>query len=155
MATFDVTPLFRSTGVGIERAWDQLHTALSFDGTGYPAYDILQLGEDEYRISLAVPGFQQEEISVETRDRAVWVRGERRVDPHHNQYLYRGIGRQAFQRSFQLPEHVHVREARLEAGILHIELVRELPEALKPRRIEVQHADASRQPALEDASRAA
>lgn len=154
MATYDIAPLFRATAVGFDRAWEQLNTALHLDGAGYPAYNILRLAEDEFRISLAVPGFTDREISVETRAGAVWVKGERAVDPHHNQYLYRGINAQSFQRTFQLPEHVHVRGARLEAGMLHIDLVRELPEALRPQKIEVLSADADR-PALSDASKAA
>ena len=154
MATFDVTPLFRPTTIGFDRVWDPLNTALQRDGSGYPAYNVLRLADDEFRISLAVPGFREQEITVETREGALWVKAERGVDPHHNQYLYRGFDVQSFQRSFQLPEHVRVQGARLEAGMLHIDLVRELPEALRPHRIEVTSADA-RQPALEDASAAA
>jgi len=154
MATFDITPLFRTTAIGFDRAWDQLNTALHVDGSGYPAYNILRLADDEFRISLAVPGFTEPEISVETREGAVWISGQRAVDPNHNQYLYRGINAQAFQRTFQLPEHVRVKGARLESGMLHVDLVRELPEALRPHKIRVTSGDPSR-PAIEDASKAA
>jgi molecular chaperone IbpA len=154
MATFDITPLFRTTAVGFDRAWDALNTALHPDASGYPAYNILRLADDEFRISLAVPGFTEPEISVETREGAVWVKGERSVDPNHNQYLFRGINVQAFQRTFQLPEHVRVSGARLESGMLHIDLVRELPEALRPQKIRVTSGDAPR-PALEGTSKAA
>lgn len=154
MATFDITPLFRTTALGFDRAWDQLNTALHLDSSGYPAYNILRQAEDEFRISLAVPGFTEQHISVETREGAVWIRGERAVDPDHNQYLYRGINVQSFQRTFQLPEHVRVKGARLEAGLLHIDLVRELPEALRPHRIEVVNGNTAR-PVLEDSSKAA
>ena len=154
MATFDITPLFRTTAMGFDRAWDQLNTALHLDSTGYPAYNILRLAEEEFRISLAVPGFTEREITVETREGAVWVKGERGVDANHNQYLYRGINTQGFQRTFQLPEHVRVSGARLEAGMLHIDLVRELPETLRPRKIEIASGDTAR-PVLENASRAA
>lgn len=154
MATFDITPLFRTSTGGFDRVWDPLNTALHLDSSGYPAYNILRLGEEEFRISLAVPGFTDREISVETREGAVWVKGERAVDPNQNQYLYRGISGQAFQRTFQLPEHVRVQGARLEHGLLHIDLVRELPDALRPKKIEVVYGNAER-PALESASKAA
>ena len=154
MATFDISPLFRSTSVGFDRAWNQLNTVMSLDDSGYPAYDILRTGEEEFRISVAVPGFKQEDITIEARDGSVWIKGDRRVDPNHNGYLYRGIDLLGFQRTFQLPEHVKVRGARLEAGMLHVDLNRELPEALRPRRIEIETDDES-QPVLEDASRAA
>ncbi|MGD8418328.1 MAG: Hsp20 family protein [Pseudomonadales bacterium] len=154
MATFDITPLFRSTAVGFDRAWDQRNTALHLDSAGYPAYNILRTGDEEFRISLAVPGFTEREITVETREGTVWVKGERSVDPNHNQYIYRGIELGGFQRTFQLPEHVQVRGARLESGMLHVDLVRELPEALRPRKIEVTSGDAAR-PVLEDSSKAA
>ena len=138
MATLEVSPLFRSNSVGIERPWSGWQTALSLENSGDPAYNILKLDDDDFRISLAVPGFSQSEIVVESHDRTLWVKGEQGTDPHHNQYLYQGIGLRGFQRSFQLPEHVKVRSARLEAGLLHIDLERELPEALRPRRIEVE-----------------
>jgi molecular chaperone IbpA len=154
MASFDISPLFRSTSVGIDRSWHPFNTTMSLDQSGYPAYNILRTGEDEFRISLAVPGYTEDEITLETRDNALWVRGERKVDPDHNQYLYRGIDLQAFQRTFQLPEHVKVQGARLEAGMLHVDLRQELPEALRPRRIEIQTDDAAR-PVLEDSSKAA
>jgi len=154
MATFDISPLFRSTSIDFDRTWDQLHTALHRDSSGYPAYDILRVTDDEFRISLAVPGFTEKELTVETRDGAVWVKGNREIDPNHNQYLYRGIVMQAFQRTFQLPEHVRVQGARLRLGLLHIDLVRELPQALRPRHIEVEQ-EPSGQSVLQDTSKAA
>jgi molecular chaperone IbpA len=154
MATFDVSPLFRTTSVGFERPRDHWQTALNFDSAGYPAYDILKVADDEFRISLAVPGLTHDDITIETREGAVWVKGGRKVDPNHNQYLYKGIGLDGFQRTFQLPEHVHVKGARLEMGLLHIELVRELPEEMRPRRIEIS-SDTPSQSVLEDASKAA
>ena len=150
MATFEISP-FRSSSVGFDRPWDQWHTTMSHDA---PAYDILKTGEDAFRISLAVPGFNPEDITIETREGSVWIKGEHETQCDDAQYLYRSIGAQAFQRTFQLPEHVKVKEARLDMGILHIELVRELPEALRPRRIEIQHEDTPR-PVLEDSSKAA
>ncbi|XOV83215.1 MAG: Hsp20 family protein [bacterium] len=154
MATFDISPLFRSSAVGFDRAWNQMNTLMSLDHSGFPAYDILRMDEDEFRISLAVPGFKEEDITVETREGSVWIKGNREVDLNHNRYLYRGVDAQGFQRSFQLPEHVKVRGARLEAGMLHIELYREVPEALRPRRIEIETADAEKT-VLETTSQAA
>ncbi len=154
MATFEISPLFRSASIGIDRTWDPLHTAVHLDGTGFPACNILQLAEDEYRITLAVPGFTEAELHIETCDRVVWVKGSREVDPHHNQYLYRGIANQSFQRTFHLPEHVRVDKARLESGLLHLDLVREVPEELRPRQIEIQQDPQPRR-VLQDASKAA
>jgi molecular chaperone IbpA len=154
MATFDISPFFRTAAVGIDRTWDQLHTTMNLDRTGHPAYDILRMDEDEFRISLAVPGYRSDEISMETRNGSLSVKAERRADPQHNQYLYRGIGGHDFQRTFGLPEHVEVKNARLEMGMLHIDLVRQLPEHLRPRRIEIEQADDSLS-VLDDASKAA
>lgn len=140
-AAFDITPLLTSTSVAFERARDQLRTSMVLDQSGYPAYDILRTGEDTFRITLAVPGFSEQEIKIETRDGSLWVQGAPESDPEHNQFLFRGIPAQAFQRSFQLPEHVRVQGARLAGGLLHIELLRELPEALRPRTIEIQTTD--------------
>ncbi len=154
MATFDVSPLFRSATVGFDQTWPGLGTAFHLDTAGFPAYNILRTGDEEFRISLAVPGFTGDEVSVEYREGALWVKGEHKVDADHNQYLYRGIPTQAFQRNFQLPEHVKVSRARLEAGMLHVDLVRELPEALRPRRIEIQNDNQSAR-TLTDASKQA
>jgi molecular chaperone IbpA len=154
MATFDISPLFRSTAVGFDRAWNQLNTAVHLDSGGAPAYNVLRTGAEEFRISLAVPGYDASELTLETRERVLWVKGERGVDPDHNQYLYRGIDMGGFQRTFQLPEHVKVAGARLEAGMLHVDLVRDLPEALRPRRIEIE-AGESDEVLLESTSEAA
>ena len=154
MATFDISPLYRSSSVGIDRGWESPRTTLHLDAAGYPAYNILRIDDDEYRISLAVPGYSRSEISIETREGTVWVKGEPSTDPNHNQYLFRGFTLPAFQRTFQLPQYTRVKTARLDAGLLHIELVRELPEALRPQRIEVTSA-APESSLLEEASRAA
>ena len=90
MATLEVSPLFRSSSVGFERPWNNWHTAMNLDSSGDPAYNILKLDDDEIRISLAVPGYTQAEITIETRDGSLWVKGRHETDPHHNQYLYRG-----------------------------------------------------------------
>jgi len=135
MQTFDIKPLFQ-TAQSFDRIWDELNTSFSLDHRGYPDYNVLRTDETSLRISLAVPGYQQSEISVETHEGALWIRGRKDVDPHHNQYLYQGIRNQQFERSFQLPEHVKVTGARLEAGLLHIDLVKEVPEELNRRQIE-------------------
>ena len=137
MATLEVSPLFRSSSVGFERPWNVRHTAMSLDSSGEPAYNILKLDDDEFRISLAVPGLTEEQLTIETREGVLWITGKQELDPQHNQYLFRGIAMDGFQRTFQLPEHVKVKEAYLRAGMLHIDLYRELPEAMKPRRIEI------------------
>ena len=154
MATFDISPLFRSTAMSFERPWEHWSNALSGESSGYPAYNILKLNDDEYRLSIAVPGMSAQEISVESRENSVWVKGEREVDPNHNQYLHRGFGVQGFSRTFELPEHVRVKGATLKMGVLNIDLVRELPESMRPRRIEIQ-SDTHTQPVLQDSSRAA
>ena len=156
MATFDISPLLRPTLMGFDSALDTLHTAMQLDTAAYPPYNVLQLEEDAYRISLAVPGFSARELAIETRDGVVWIKGDPAVDPYHNHYLYRGIAAQRFQRTFQLPDHVRVKEARLEAGMLHVDLIRELPEELQPRRIEIEVETESRtRPTLEGTPRAA
>lgn len=135
MATFDIAPLFRSA-VGFDRVFDQLQSALR-DGDAGPAYDILKTGDEDYRITLAVPGYRSEDLTIESRDGALWISGRRQGDPDHNQYLHRGIGLDSFQRRFQLAEHVEVTGARMQNGLLEVELVRKLPEAMRPRRIEI------------------
>ena len=156
MATFDISPLFRSTAIGFDRGWQQLNRAVHMDNSGYPTYDILRTGDEEFRISLAVPGFKDCDISIETRDGALWVNGKREIDPDHNAYLFKGIEVREFQRSFQLPEHVKVTGATLEAGMLHIDLYRELPDALRPRRIAIQsESQSASEKVIQDHSRAA
>ncbi len=153
MQTFDISPLFRSSTGSLDRVWDTFNTSIGFESAGWPKYDVLKTADHEYRISLAVPGFSESEISVEVRDNRLWISGRKEADPNHNQYLFKGLRHQEFQRSFQLPEHVKVTGARLNAGLLHVELVREIPEELKPRRIEIQVAD--EKPPFEGQSEAA
>jgi len=151
MQTFDYSPRFRMTQP-FDRIWDQLHTAVHFDQSEFPEYDLLKTDEDNYCIVLAVPGFRQSEISMETRDRALWVSGRKEVDVNHNQYLFRGIPERQFNRCFQLPEHVNVTGARLEAGLLTIDMVRDIPEELQPRKIEIM---VDEKPVLKEAIKAA
>lgn len=136
MPGFDIGPLMRST-IGFDHLWRLLDSALQVDESGsYPPYNIEKIGEDRYRIVMAVAGFTPEDLEVTVEPNLLVVRGKRREDPNV-QYLHRGIAGRAFERRFQLADHVKVVDARLENGLLVIELVREIPEALKPRRIEI------------------
>ncbi len=148
MHTFGIDPVFGSwSSPRFEGLRNPFHVA-----AGYPEYDLLQTGENDYRITLAVPGFTEDEINVETVDRALHIAGQKQTDHNHNQYLHRGIGTPGFQRSFRLPEHVQVVGARLAAGLLHVDLVREVPEEHRPRKIEV---SVQEPPRIADAARAA
>jgi len=136
MNTFDVSPFFRST-VGFDRLFDQLGRQWETDTT-WPQYDVLKTGEDDYQITLAVPGYHQDDIDIETKDSLLTIRGERQRDVDETRYLYRGIGNRSFTRTFQLAEYVKVENARIRDGLLTIELRREVPESMRPRKIEVQ-----------------
>ena len=135
MRTFDISPFFRST-VGFDRLFDRLDQSWQQD-QNWPQYDVMKIDDENYQITIAVPGYTQADLSLETRDGLLTVKGDRNVDPNHNQYLYRGIGGQSFTRTFQLAEYVKVVNAQLKDGLLHIELRRELPEAMQPRKIEI------------------
>ena len=139
MRHYDLSPLYRST-VGFDRLFSMLDGMSNGDnGTpGYPPYNIERTGENAYRITMAVAGFGQEDLSIEVKEHALTVRGEKKADGEpKSEVLYRGIAERTFERRFQLAEHVEVRGARLENGLLHVELVRQIPEALKPRTIEI------------------
>lgn len=136
MTTFDFTPLFRSA-IGYDRLADALESARRADTNGYPPYNIELTGEDQYRISLAVAGFSQEELDIEVREGKLKVSGRKQEDNVERQYLHRGIANRGFERVYQLAEHVRVEGADLQNGLLHIDLVREIPEAMKPRRINI------------------
>ena len=138
MRTFDLAPLYRST-VGFDRLFslfDQLG-----DGTSpsYPPYNIERTGENEYRITVAVAGFAEPDLSIEVKENTLTIRGEKQVktDEHKGEPLYQGIAARAFERVFQLADYVQVKGASLENGLLHVDLVREIPEAKKPRQIAI------------------
>lgn len=138
MRHFDFTPLYRST-VGFDRLaniLDQVMTADPSQNT-YPPYNIEKTGEDAYRITIAVAGFSDDELNIEAREGTLFVSGRKAESDEGRAFLHRGIATRAFERRFQLADHVRVTGAVTENGLLHIDLVREVPEALKPRRIEI------------------
>jgi molecular chaperone IbpA len=139
MNTFDLTPLYR-TAIGFDRLADMLSSAARSDANaGYPPYNIESLGEDQYRITMAVAGFAEDELDLVTERNTLTVSGNQaeRKPEGEAQFLYRGIATRAFERRFQLADHVEVQGARLEHGLLHIDLKRELPEQMKPRKITI------------------
>ncbi len=138
MRTFDLAPLYRAT-VGFDRIADLMDRALASDITQptYPPYNIEKTADDAYRISIAVAGFSPEELAVEVKDGALHVAARKAPEAAERTYLHRGIATRAFDRRFALADHVRVTGAVHEHGMLHIDLVRETPEALKPRRIEI------------------
>jgi molecular chaperone IbpA len=138
MRTFDLTPLYRTT-VGFDRLASLLDQVTSADAgqNGYPPYNIEKTGEDAYRITLAVAGFADDELNIETQEGQLVVTGRKAEVEEKATVLHRGIATRAFERRFQLADHVRAVEAVTENGLLHIDLVREVPEALKPRKIEI------------------
>ncbi len=138
MSTFDLSPLYR-TAIGFDRLADMLTNASRVDANGYPPYNIESLGEDRYRITMAVAGFGNDELDIVSERNTLTVSGARKTEQSDEQaqFLYRGIATRAFERRFQLADHVEVDGARLENGLLHIDLKRELPEQMKPRKIEI------------------
>ena len=138
MRTLDLTPLFRST-VGFDRL-DKLFDAAFRDAArevSYPPYNIAKTGENAYRVSMAVAGFGEKELDITQHENVLIVKGQLQDQEKEVQYLHRGIAQRAFEHRFQLADHVKVVGARLSNGLLDIELAREVPEAMKPRKIEV------------------
>ncbi len=138
MRTFDLTPFYRST-VGFDRLFSLLDQAT--DGSpGYPPYNIERTGENAYRITVAVSGFAQNELSIVAKENTLTIKGEKVANENakeKSEVLYRGIAARAFERVFQLADFVAVKNASLENGLLHVDLVREIPEAKKPRSIPI------------------
>ncbi|QDZ06885.1 Hsp20 family protein [Sphingomonas panacisoli] len=133
---FDFTPYRRST-VGFDRLFDLLETSARADTETYPPFDIEQQGEDQYRITLAVAGFRPDEIEIVAQNNQLTVKGSRSEDADGSRFLHRGIATRAFERRFQLADFVVVQDASFDSGLLRIQLKREIPEAMKPRRIEI------------------
>ena len=140
MRTFDFAPLYRST-VGFDRMFSMLDQfeGVEDSGSNYPPYNIERTGENAYRISVAVAGFTDADLSIDTNENRLAIRGEKQANDEEKtrDVLYQGIAARTFERSFQLADHVEVKGASLENGLLHVDLVRELPEAMKPRSIPI------------------
>ena len=143
MRTFDLSPLYRST-VGFDRLFSMLD---GFDAApGYPPYNIERTGENDYRITVAVAGFGENELSIESKENTLTIKGSKQTkDEPNGDVLYQGIAARAFERVFQLADYITVKAAKLENGLLHVDLVREIPEAKKPRQIPIGNTQAKPQ----------
>jgi molecular chaperone IbpA len=143
MRTFDLSPLYRST-VGFDRLFSMLDNTAGFEGGGspYPPYNIERTGENAYRVTIAVAGFSDADLSIEAKENTLTVKGEKQAKPDVQkvEVLYQGIAARAFERVFRLAEFVEVKSAVLQNGLLHIDLVREIPETMKPRTIRINGA---------------
>ena len=143
MRAFDFAPLYRST-VGFDRMFSMLDQLDGVEGlSNYPPYNIERANENAYRISVAVAGFTDADLSIEAKENTLTIRGEKRADDEEKSgdVLYKGIAERTFERSFQLADHVVVKGASLANGLLHVDLVREIPEAMKPRAIPIASSD--------------
>lgn len=138
MRQFDLSPLYRST-VGFDRLFNMLDSMGGIESAqSYPPYNIERTDENSYRVTMAVAGFGEADLEIEAKENVLTVKGERQEQTEENrEVLYRGIAARAFERRFQLADHVEVKGATLENGLLHIDLVREIPEAMKPRKIAI------------------
>ena len=152
MRTFDLSPLYRST-VGFDRLVSMLDKSGFDAGTAYPPYNLERTGDNSYRVTIAVAGFSETDLAIEAKENILTVKGEKRPEPdgRPTEMLYQGIAARAFERVFNLADYVEVKAARLEKGLLHIDLVREVPEAMKPRTIRITNGS---KPAI-DAAKAA
>jgi len=138
MRTFNFAPIYRST-VGFDRMLSVLDQINGVEGSipSYPPYNIERTDQNAYRISVAVAGFSQADLSIESKENMLTIRGEKQPKEKTGDVLYLGIAARSFERSFQLADHVAVEGASLDSGLLHIELAREIPEAMKPRMIPI------------------
>ena len=137
MRTFDLAPLYRST-VGFDRLFSLLDQVAGVDAApSYPPYNIERTAENAYRITLAIAGFTEGDLSIETKENTLTIRGEKQKTESSGEVLYQGIAGRAFERRFELADHVEVKGATLQNGLLHVDLVREIPEAMKPRQIPI------------------
>jgi molecular chaperone IbpA len=142
MRHIDFTPLFRST-IGFDHLTRLMDQAAGFDSeNGYPPYNIERLAEHDYRITMAVAGFTEDELKLELKDTVLTVKGDKKADSNGHDYLHRGIAARSFERRFQLADFVEVKGASLKDGLLSIDLVRNLPERMKPRTIAITAGEA-------------
>jgi molecular chaperone IbpA len=153
MRPFDLSPLYRST-VGFDRFFSMLDQASGFEGGGspYPPYNIERTGENAYRVSVAVAGFNEPELSIVAKENTLTIRGEKNAkeEEKRGEVLYQGIAARTFERVFQLADFVLVKGASLENGLLHVDLVREIPEAKKPRSIPIGNAKSNGSTVIEN-----
>lgn len=140
MARLDLTPLFRSS-VGFDRVASMLDAASRVEQPSYPPYNIELVDEDQYRISMAVAGFSESELNIESEHNTLTVTGVKSEESKQRHFLHQGIAARNFERKFQLADYVKVTGANMENGLLHIDLVREIPEAMKPRKISIGNND--------------
>ncbi len=140
MTTYDFSPLFRTT-VGFDRLARMMDATMKAGrvGDGHPPYNIAAVGEDHYRITMAVAGFGESDLNIEVQGQSLVVSGKLTEAKEDAQFLYQGIATRSFSKKFQLADHVKVTDARLENGLLTIDLEREVPEAMKPRTIKIEH----------------
>ena len=137
MRHFDLTPLYRST-VGFDRLVQLMDSVSGGEAEiPYPPYNIERISENEYRITMAVAGFTDDEMKVEVKENSLLVKGEKKAETPEHTYLHRGIAARSFERRFQLADHVEVKGADLKDGLLNIDLVRNLPERMKPRSVAI------------------
>jgi molecular chaperone IbpA len=137
MRTYDLSPLYRST-VGFDRLFNLLDGVTNGEAQPFPPYNIERTGENAYRVTMAVAGFSESDLDIQAKENVLTVKGEKKEEKQEgSEVLYRGIAARAFERRFQLADHVEVKGASLENGLLHIDLVREIPEAMKPRKIAI------------------
>jgi len=138
MDRFDFSPLFRST-IGFDRMARLVDAATRVDSTAlsYPPYNIEKTGEDSYRLTMAVAGFAQNELDITVHENTLIVTGKSEKEDENGRYLHQGIARRAFERRFSLADHLKVTGASMDNGLLHVDLVREVPEAMKPRQIKI------------------
>ena len=150
MDRFDFTPLFRST-IGFDRLARLVDSATRVDPTAqsYPPYNIETTGEDAYRLTMAVAGFAQDELDITVHENTLFVAGRPQKQEEGGRYLHRGIARRAFERRFSLADHIKVAGASLDNGLLHVDLVREVPEAMKPRQIKIAGGEPTRPQVVE------
>ncbi len=148
MRTFDLAPLYRST-VGFDRLFSMLD---GFEPVpGYPPYNIERTGENDYRVTVAVAGFGESDLSIEAKENTLTIKGAKQAkEEQKGEVLHQGIAARAFERVFQLADHVQVKAANLENGLLHVDLVREVPEAKKPRQIPISNGAEAAKPQVID-----
>ncbi len=148
----DFSPLFR-TAVGFDHLASMLEEASRSENNGYPPYNIELVDDDRYRITMAVAGFSEGDLELEVKENLLRIAGKKADESAQRQFMHRGIANRAFERRFQLADHVRVEGAHMKDGLLHVDLVREIPEAMKPRRIEIGKSEPT--PVIEGKAKAA